>query len=336
MISLLSFLLACLCLVSSLQRVAARSNHLRSQTSSHHSHEHHQQHYQQQHVMPKSLSSENSVRRRSRQLFSNPSNPLLQGNDVDVDLVLENLAGDIHDLLTRTLVVRRDHHQQQQAEHQDNAPAFAAPADTDNMVTLTDDVSGLTIDSFGPDDDTTSVCALQGNVRFTTNQLEGLDDIHTEQVELVKGSEDYEPIIVDDDDGTLLGYQYVGVWKVMATIDPFLVDITSQVRVDACGHVLDFSTYGGVAVNGTTITATIRVDGILSKKLNDAHFVEIQDVEILQRHIQFDSAASTGLDFRLPLDFEDELHSLIEFLFVKKLERPSLLPIAASASAETN
>jgi len=122
----------------------------------------------------------------------------------------------------------------------------------------------------------------------------------------------------------------------MATIDPFLVDITSQVRVDACGHVLDFSTYGGVAVNGTTITATIRVDGILSKNLNDAHFVEIQDVEILQRHIQFDSAASTGLDFRLPLDFEDELHSLIEFLFVKKLERPSLLPIAASASAETN
>lgn len=241
--------------------------------------------------------SENSVRRRRRQLFSNPNNQLVRDNDVDVDESLASMAGDIHSLLAKTM-------------NQDESQ--------DNLVTLTDDVSGIKIDNFGTND---NACALEGKVRFTAHKIQGLDSFFADNLELVAGSEDYEAIT--DYRGRLQGYKWNGVWKVTATLNPIRVDVTSQVDVDACGSALDYTTFGGIAVNSTTITAAIRINGELSKDLS-GHLV-IEDAEVLEQHVHFNTPLQTGsLDCRLPVDFGNELQSLVQFLFAKKLERPVL------------
>lgn len=250
-------------------------------------------------------SSDKSIRRRQRQLFSNPNNALVQ--DVNVEESLASMAGDIHSLLTRTMAAR-----------QDEGSSNGDDSSNSNMVTLTDEVSGLKIDNYGTNDND---CALEGKVRFTTSKIQGLETFHADNLELVAGSEDYEAIT--DYRGRVQGYKWNGVWKVTATVDPIVVDVTSQIEIDACGESLDFTTYGGIAVNTTTITAAIRVEGILSKDLSGR--ITIDEAEVLEQQVQFDSAAQLGgMDSRLPINFEDELFSLVRFLFAKKLERPVL------------
>ncbi|CAB9523782.1 expressed unknown protein [Seminavis robusta] len=239
-----------------------------------------------------------SVRRSrsSKQLFTNPRNHLV--SNINVNEPIENMACEIHELLQQTLT------------------ASSSSSASRNKVSLTDDLSGVQLQRAVDED----ACTLSGKVRFSTHRVKGLRSIGSHSMELIPGSEDYEEIL--DSRGYTTGYKWNGVWKVTATVEAFKVDVTSQVDVDACGEPLDFTAFGGIDVNGTSITATVRVDGELSKDLSRGDLL-IESAEILSQDVNFESISHTGgLSNLLPLNYDSEFHSLVEYLVTRKLEHP--------------
>ena len=239
-------------------------------------------------------SRSNHVRRsrRSRQLFSIPTNRLT--SDIDVDQPLASMANVIHLMLQHSL------------------NEFAS---SNNTVSLTDDLGGLHL----PIAQDVDPCTLAGKVLFTTSRVKGLNQaFHAHSLELIPGTEDYEPIV--DSGGRTNGYKWNGVWQVTASIDSFKVDVITQVDVDVCGRPLDFTAFGGLLVNGTTISARVFVDGELSNDLSKGD-LHIESAELLSQDVHFDVITSmTSLTRHLPLNYDGEMYTLVEHLLSRNLQ----------------
>jgi hypothetical protein len=241
--------------------------------------------------------SGNNVRksRLSRQLFSNPNNVLT--SDIDVDRPLVNMASEIHSMLQKSLGETKY---------------------SKNTVSLTDDLGGLHLQIAQGEDP----CALSGKVLFTTGRVKGLN-YDAESLELIPGTEDYEPIL--DFLGRATGYKWNGVWRATFTADAFKVDVTTQVDADICGRSLDLTTFGGVAVNGTSISAKVFVEGEISNDLSRGD-LRIERAQVLSQNVHFDIVASMGgLGLHLPLNYDAEMHSLVEHLLSRNVLQPLTL-----------
>jgi hypothetical protein len=232
--------------------------------------------------------------RRARQLFSNPNNILT--SDIDVDRPLANMASEIHNMIQNSLEEARN---------------------ANNTESITDDLGGLHL-QIAQDEDP---CALSGKVRFCTGRVKGLN-FDAETLELIPGTEDYEPIL--DDRGRATGYKWNGVWQATFTAEAFKVDVVTQVDANVCGKQLDLTVFGGVAVNGTSISANVFVEGELSHDLSLGDF-HIENAQVLSQDVHFDSVASMGgLDRHLPLNYDGEMYSLVEHLLRRNLLQPRM------------
>lgn len=185
--------------------------------------------------------------------------------------------------------------------------------DNDNDVTFQQDVSGLAINT-----EPQGTCPLNGNVNWRVASVEGLESVTRTNLELVQGSEDYEPI--RDFRGRIKGYRFSGLWKMVASYEKVRIGVVSQVGVHACGSPLDFTAFGNIRVNTTTINAALRIEGTLYSTTSD---VTIGSASVVQKNIHFDTPPTGtlgGLSMVLPLDYSQQVEGLVQALFFAQLE----------------